>query len=113
MLGFCHLLRVLPLLAASHVIASVNFPPIPKDLTTPVQQRLAFKGPNEMSVGWNTYQKLEQACVQYGTSKTDLDSKACSTNSVTYDTSRTYSNAVTLSGLKPATKYYCESPGTK
>jgi hypothetical protein len=28
------------------VIAGVNYPPIPKDLTTPTQQRLAYNGPN-------------------------------------------------------------------
>lgn len=32
--------------------------------------------------------------------------KACSINSATYPTSRTYSNTVTLTGLAPATTYY-------
>jgi hypothetical protein len=31
---------------ASGVIASVNYPPIPSDKTTPTQQRLAYNGPN-------------------------------------------------------------------
>lgn len=100
-------LSALLLAGASGVLANVNYPPIPSDKTTPVQQRLAFKSPTEMSVGWNTYEQLSNACVQYGTSQNALKSKACSDSSVTYPTSRTWSNAVTLTGLKPATQYYC------
>ncbi|AEO71895.1 uncharacterized protein THITE_2093391 [Thermothielavioides terrestris NRRL 8126] len=86
--------------------AAANYPPIPADLTTPVHQRLAISGPNSVTVGWNTYQQLSQPCVQYGTSPDDLSSQACSTSSVTYPSSRTWSNAVTITGLKPATTYY-------
>lgn len=59
-----------------------------------------------MSVGWNTYGKLNQSCVQYGTSSNNLSSQACNTDQTTYGTSRTYFHAVTLSGLTPATTYY-------
>jgi acid phosphatase type 7 len=59
-----------------------------------------------VSIGWNTFEKLSQPCVQYGTSSSALTSETCSTSSVTYDTSRTYSNAVVLTGLTPATTYY-------
>lgn len=59
-----------------------------------------------MSVGWNTYEKLNQSCVQYGTDSTNLSSQSCSTTSVTYASSRTWANAVTLPGLAPATTYY-------
>lgn len=59
-----------------------------------------------ISVGWNTYEKLTQPCVQYGTSAAALSSQACSSSSVTYTTSRTYSNSVTLSGLSAAKTYY-------
>lgn len=59
-----------------------------------------------ISIGWNTYEKLTQPCVQYGTVSSSLTNKTCSTSSVTYPTSRTYSNAVTLTGLTPATTYY-------
>lgn len=45
MVGTTAAIKSLPLLAAS-ALASVNYPPIPKDLTTPVQQRLAVYGPN-------------------------------------------------------------------
>ncbi|KAF2247935.1 Metallo-dependent phosphatase [Trematosphaeria pertusa] len=93
--------KALPFLAVC-VMAAASYPAIPQDRTTPVQQRLAVKGPN----AWNTYQKLDQACVQYGTSSDALTSEACSTDSATYPTSRTYSNAVTLTGLTPATTYY-------
>jgi hypothetical protein len=59
-----------------------------------------------ISVGWNTYEQLSQPCVQYGTSSGSLTLESCSTTSVTYPTSRTWSNAVILSGLTPATTYY-------
>lgn len=59
-----------------------------------------------MSVGWNTYEKLNQPCVQYGTSNQSLSSQACSNVSVTYPTSRTWANSVTLTALQPATTYY-------
>jgi acid phosphatase len=107
--------------------AAADYPGIPKDLTTPVQQRIAFKGPNgnhapyliqtvihgattniliAVSVGWNTYGPLNEACVQYGKSASSLASQACSTQSVTYGTSRTWAHSVTLSGLDAATTYY-------
>lgn len=59
-----------------------------------------------MAIGWNTYEQQEKPCVQYGLSSDDLSLEACSTSSETYPTSRTYSNAVTLTGLTPATTYY-------
>jgi len=65
-----------------------------------------------MSVGWNTYSQLMKPCVQYGTSASNLASQACSTSSVTYGTSRTWSNAVTLTGLQPATTYYYQIVST-
>ncbi|KAI2620166.1 putative acid phosphatase [Hypomontagnella submonticulosa] len=98
-------IKGLPVLA-SCVLAAASYPAIPSDKTTPVQQRLAINGPNSISIGWNTYQKLTKPCVQYGTSSNALTSEVCSTSSVTYPTSRTYSNAVTLTGLSPATTYY-------
>ncbi|KAH0289772.1 purple acid phosphatase [Aureobasidium namibiae CBS 147.97] len=97
-------IQALPLL--SGLVFAADYPGIPTDLTTPVQQRIAFKGPNAISVGWNTYEKLAQGCVQYGKSATSLTSQACSTQSLTYGTSRTWANSVTLSGLDAATTYY-------
>ncbi|KAB8074926.1 Metallo-dependent phosphatase-like protein [Aspergillus leporis] len=97
--------KALPLLVST-ALAAVDYPPIPEDLTTPYQQRLAIYGPNAVSVGWNTYEKLNQSCVQYGTSSDQLASQVCSSNSPTYSTSRTYSNVVVLNGLTPATTYY-------
>lgn len=58
-----------------------------------------------MSVGWNTYEQLAEPCVEYGTT-TSLLLKSCSTISVTYNTSRTWSNTVILKDLTPATTYY-------
>ncbi|KAJ6112434.1 hypothetical protein N7512_007758 [Penicillium capsulatum] len=66
------------------VLASVNYPPIPEDLTTPFQQRLAV----------------------YGTSPNNLSSRSCSSSSSTYATSRTYSNTVVIDGLENARTYY-------
>ncbi|KAI5248855.1 Metallo-dependent phosphatase [Aureobasidium subglaciale] len=97
-------LQALPLLPALALAA--DYPGIPKDLTTPVQQRIAFKGPNAISVGWNTYEQFAEGCVQYGKSANSLTSQACSAQSLTYGTSRTWANSVTLSGLDAATTYY-------
>lgn len=101
----------LSLLAATCTYA-FSWPPIPSDKSTPVQQRTSFYGPDEMSIAWNTYETLDQACVKYGTSSDALNSKACSSLSFTYDTSRTYFHAVTLTGLKPATKYFYKIEST-
>lgn len=100
------LAKALPFIAATTTLAAVNYPQIPADKTTPVQQRLAIDGPNSMSVGWNTFEKLDKPCVSYGLSSTQLLSDACSTGSVTYPSSRTWSNAVVLTGLQPSTVYY-------
>ncbi|KAI1500379.1 Metallo-dependent phosphatase-like protein [Biscogniauxia marginata] len=94
------------LVLTTGVIASASYPTKPSDLTTPVQQRIAINGPNSISVGWNTYTKLDQPCVQYGPSSDNLLLQACSASSVTYPTSRTYSNTVMLTDLAPATTYY-------
>jgi hypothetical protein len=45
MVGAFPLVKAMPLLAAS-ALASTIYPPIPNDLTTPVQQRVAVYGPN-------------------------------------------------------------------
>ncbi|KAJ5152649.1 uncharacterized protein N7482_009127 [Penicillium canariense] len=105
MVGSTSFVKALPLLAVS-AFAGVNYPTIPSDLTTPFQQRLAVYGLNAVSVGWNTYEQLNQSCVLYGTSADGLSSRSCSTTSSTYATSRTWSNAVVLTGLTPATTYY-------
>lgn len=41
--------KALPVLAAG-AFAAASYPPIPADLTTPVQQRIAVNGPNSMSI---------------------------------------------------------------
>lgn len=65
-----------------------------------------------ISVAWNTYEQLNEACVQYGKSANSLTSQTCSTQSVTYATSRTWANSVTLSGLDAATAYYYKIKST-
>ncbi|KOS18754.1 Acid phosphatase [Escovopsis weberi] len=62
-----------------------------------------------MSVAWGTYEPLIKACVRYGTSKDSLDSIVCSeAPPKSYPTSRTWFHDVTLTDLKPATKYFYE-----
>ncbi|KUI65278.1 Acid phosphatase [Cytospora mali] len=95
----------LPLLAYL-VLADANYPSIPSDLTTPVQARLAISGANSVSVGWNTYEELDKPCVKYGTSSNSLNKESCSNISVTYNTSRTWSNTVILNDLTAGTTYY-------
>ncbi|KAI1167355.1 Metallo-dependent phosphatase-like protein [Nemania serpens] len=94
------------------VMAGASYPAIPADRTTPTQQRIAIKGPNSVAVGWNTYQQLSKPCVQYGTSSSNLGSTACSTTSITYPSSRTWGNTVTLTGLSPGTTYYYKITST-
>ncbi|PWY97638.1 Metallo-dependent phosphatase [Testicularia cyperi] len=83
-----------------------EYPNIPADKTTPTQTRLAFKSLNAVSVAWNTYQKIDKPCVAYGTSADSLSQQACSSDSSTYPTSRTWFNTVVLQNLSPGTTYY-------
>lgn len=50
--------------------------------------------------------------MSYGTAANKLTQTACSTSSETYPSSRTWSNAVTLENLKPATTYYYKIQST-
>lgn len=79
---------------------------IPANLREPLQHRLAFHGANGMTVSWSTFKQLEQPTVYFGTDPKCLDQVATSTASTTYDTSRTFNNHVTLSGLDAGTKYW-------
>ncbi|KAM7220829.1 acid phosphatase [Rhypophila decipiens] len=104
-MAFVALIKALPFLAVT-VAGGAVYPAMPVDKTTPVQQRIAINGPNTVTVAWNTYQQLTQACVQYGTAANALGQQTCSSSSITYPTSRTWANVVTLTGLTPATKYF-------
>ncbi|KAK0347960.1 hypothetical protein LTR91_005841 [Friedmanniomyces endolithicus] len=74
--------------------------------TTPMQIRLAYAGPTGMMVSWNTYEKLANPTVYYGSEQNGLTHSASSDVSVTYQTSTTYNNHVKISGLRPNTKYF-------
>ena len=75
--------------------------------TDPQQIRLAYAGTDGMSVSWNTKQKLTKPTVFFGTDNVDSHSKSASSAiSITYATSTTYSNHVTITGLKPDTRYH-------
>lgn len=65
-----------------------------------------------MSVGWNTYEQINKPCVSYGLSSSHLNQQACSSESKTYPTSRTWANTVVLKDLKPATRYYYKIQST-
>lgn len=59
-----------------------------------------------MVVSWNTFTKIASPKVHYGLSPHLLPYLAESTVSVTYNTSLTYNNHVTLTNLTPDTLYY-------
>ncbi|SNX85467.1 related to Acid phosphatase precursor [Melanopsichium pennsylvanicum] len=99
-------------LMATASASAYEYPVIPADKTTPTQARLSFSALNAVSVAWNTYEKIAQPCVSYGTSPTTLDKKACSSTSNTYATSRTWFNNVVLPDLAPGTNYYYKIEST-
>ncbi|KAL7666179.1 Purple acid phosphatase [[Candida] zeylanoides] len=86
--------------------AAFHLQPLPRDLGAPTQQRLAYLGDTGMTVSWNTYEALAAPSVRYGLAADALTEVAHSAESVTYQTSTTWSNHVELTGLSPATTYY-------
>lgn len=70
------------------------------------QVRIAYATDRGMTVSWNTFDKLSRPVVHYGRSPEHLCKRASSNVSVTYPTSLTYNNHVTIRGLKPDTTYY-------
>ncbi|KAI6020974.1 Metallo-dependent phosphatase-like protein [Pisolithus microcarpus] len=78
---------------------------IPCNPYEPLQHRLAYAGPNGMTVSWSTYAQIASPEVYYGTSPFDVSSIATG-YSVTYPTSRVYDNHVKITGLKANTKYW-------
>ncbi len=70
------------------------------------QVRLAYVGNTGMRVSWNTFTEQRRPTVYYGTCPGILLHTASSTISVTYNTSLTYNNHVTILGLRPDTTYY-------
>lgn len=67
----------------------------------PLQQRLTYgSSSDQMIVAWNTYAELQNATVKFGLKPSALNSIAYTQgSSLTYPTSRTYNNFVTISGL--------------
>ncbi len=74
--------------------------------TTPKQIRLAYAGHVGMAVSWNTNQKLSNPTVSFGKDSTHLNRDASSDISITYESSSTWNNHVTIDGLEPGTTYY-------
>lgn len=83
----------------------------PKNPFTPLEHRVAYHTPSAMMVSWNTFTHLSAPSVRYGQNPFILDRIALARGrpgegSVTYPTSRTYSNHVLLDNLQPDTEYY-------
>jgi hypothetical protein len=88
-----------------HIVCNEN--------TAPIQIRLAYADDHSMRVSWNTKQQLSKPTVYFGT-KGKLERSASSDVSVTYPTSSTYNNHVTITGLAPDTTYsYMPQCGTE
>lgn len=73
-LDFCRIMKnsiSLPILAFAGGVLAYDYPPIPKDLTTPSQQRLAIHGPNgerhHVDLQINLLLTLSQRCRSPGT----------------------------------------------
>lgn len=99
MLSFTWLLAIAPLTLLSPVQAG-------RDDMINSQVRLAYVGDSGMRVSWNTFDRLDNPTVHYGPEPHNLCFQASSSESVTYNTSLTYNNHVTIDGLKPGTQYY-------
>lgn len=86
-----------------------------QDDNKPTQLRLAYAGPNGMTVSWNTASKLDRPTVRYGLNPFLLLQRATSDISVTYPTSTTYNNHVKIDRLLQGQTYYytVESDDTK
>jgi hypothetical protein len=74
--------------------------------TIPKQIRQAYAGDHGMTISWNTNQKLSKPTVFYSIDSKHVYGSASSNISITYPTSSTYNNHVTISGLKSDTTYY-------
>jgi len=84
------------------------------DKTTPTQIRLAYAGHGSMKVSWNTNQRLSNPTVHFGKDVDHLNRDASSDVSITYPTSSTWNNHVTITGLEPdATYYYMPQCGSQ
>lgn len=77
------------------------------------QPRLAFHGPNGMTVSWSTLDEQKKPTVHYGTSPHKLNKQAHSKDSTTYATSDLYANHVSIDKLEPGTKYYYQIEGSQ
>lgn len=97
-----------PRIAASLTLAAVllSSGSAAREDINPMQVRLAYAGPKGMVVSWNTYSQLERPTVRYGRFPNALIHEASSNVSVTYLTSTTYNNHVTLENLEEDTLYY-------
>lgn len=72
----------------------------------PSQFRLAYNGPDGMTVSWNTPNKVDGPIVYYGTDPRYLNLTSGPGTSSTFNSSVNWDNHVEISGLQPFTKYY-------
>ncbi|KAK5006943.1 hypothetical protein LTR60_005842, partial [Cryomyces antarcticus] len=99
-------LRTLPVTALAALAAAAPGDPASSNDQTPMQLRLAYAGDTGVRVSWNTFAQLQNPAVRYGTNPQALNQIASSSVSITYPTSLTHNNHVTISGLEPDTLYY-------
>jgi hypothetical protein len=101
--------------ALAAILAVLGIPVYSNEGTSPTtltnssinsQVRLAYAGNTGMTVSWNTFEHVATPRVNYGFEPYFLPYFAESDVSVTYNTSLTYNNHVTLTNLLPDTLYY-------
>lgn len=100
MLFFLKVAAAVTALAATALADDCN------EKTIPIQIRVAYGGHGGMAVSWNTYQQLSNPTVYFGKDINNLNRKASSDVSITYESSSTWNNHVTISGLEPDATYY-------
>ncbi|GFF72235.1 acid phosphatase [Aspergillus lentulus] len=98
---------ILAAIAASTLFTdSIAAPTTEQNGSYPMQLRLAYAGPHGMTVSWNTYSQLPHPTVCFGRSPKHLNRCVSSNVSLTYPTSTTYNNHVSITGLEADTLYY-------
>jgi hypothetical protein len=84
-----------------HLVTALNY-----NRSLNSQVRSAFHGPTGITISWNTYDQLLGPTVHYGMVSNQLNQIAVGNVSVTYNTSLTYNNHVTIPDLLPNMQYF-------
>jgi hypothetical protein len=92
--------------AAAVALAAITPADDCNENTNPTQIRLAYGGHGSMAVSWNTKQRLSNPTVHFGKDANHLNRDASSDVSITYQSSSTWNNHVTITGLESDTTFY-------